>query len=83
VHAGGALIILFTKYVKKMPGYIAALFVGTVIVAIFKLPVETIGTKFGGILILPHSHVDVLRPLMASAITVVHVRRYRVADIWR
>jgi len=71
-----ALIILFTKYVKKMPGYIAALVVGTVAVAIFRLPVETIGTRFGGIpsglpkLIVPHFHVDRLRPLMAPAITV-------------
>jgi SulP family sulfate permease len=71
-----ALIILFAKYVKKMPGYIAALFVGTLAVAVFRLPLETIGTRFGGIpsglpkLILPHFHVDLLRPLMAPAITV-------------
>ena len=71
-----ALIILFAKYVKKMPGYIAALFAGTLAVAIFRLPVETIGTRFGGIpsglprLIVPHFHVDLVRPLMAPAITV-------------
>ena len=71
-----ALIIFFARYVKKMPGYIAALFAGTLAVAIFGLPVETIGTRFGGIpsglprLIVPHFHVDLLRPLMAPAITV-------------
>ena len=71
-----ALIILFARYVKKMPGYIAALFVGTMAVAIFQLPVETIGTRFGGIpsgfptFTVPHFHVDLLRPLMAPAITV-------------
>lgn len=71
-----ALIIFFTRYIKKMPGYIAALFVGTMAVAIFNLPVETIGTRFGGIpsgipkLVLPHFHADLLRPLMAPAITV-------------
>ncbi|PYU26957.1 MAG: sodium-independent anion transporter [Acidobacteria bacterium] len=70
------LIILFAKYVKKIPGYIAALFFGTMAVAIFRLPVETIGTRFGGIpsglpkLVLPHFHVDLLRPLLAPAITV-------------
>ena len=70
------LIIFFARHVKKMPGYIAALFVGTMAVAIFKLPAETIGTRFGGIpsglpkLILPHFHVELLRPLMAPAITV-------------
>ncbi len=71
-----ALIIFFAKYVKKMPGYIAALFAGTLAVAIFKLPVETIGTRFGGIpaglpkLLIPHFHVNLVRPLMAPAITV-------------
>ena len=70
------LIVLFARYVKKMPGYIAALFVGTMAVAIFKLPVETIGTRFGGIpsglpkFAVPQFHVDLLRPLMAPAITV-------------
>src|SRR5277367_6627008 len=37
------LIIAFTRYVKKVPGYIVALFVGTALVVIFKLPVDTIG----------------------------------------
>ena len=44
-----ALIIVFTRYVKRVPGYIVALFAGTALVVIFKLPVETIGTRFGGI----------------------------------
>jgi SulP family sulfate permease len=71
-----ALIIFFAKYVKKMPGYIAAVFAGTLGVAIFKLRVETIGTRFGGIpaglpkLLIPHFHVNLVRPLMAPAITV-------------
>jgi SulP family sulfate permease len=70
------LIVYFARNVKKMPGYIAALFVGTAAVAIFKLPVETIGTRFGGIpsgfptFTVPHFHVELLRPLMAPAITV-------------
>jgi SulP family sulfate permease len=71
-----ALIIFFSKYVKKMPGYIAALFIATAAVGILRLPVETIGTRFGGIpsglprLLVPHFHFDLLRPLMAPAITV-------------
>src|SRR5437868_10590081 len=75
-----ALIIFFGRNVKKMPGYIAALFVGTAAVAIFSLPVETIGTRFGGIppglptFTVPHFHVDLLRPLMAPAITVAMLR---------
>jgi SulP family sulfate permease len=71
-----ALIIVFARYVKKVPGYIVALFVGTAIVAIFKLPVETIGTRFGGIasglpkLQVPQFRFDLLRPLISPAVTV-------------
>jgi SulP family sulfate permease len=70
------LILVFARYVKKVPGYIVALFIGTAIVAIFKLPVETIGTRFGGIPSgLPKSQVpqfrfDLLRPLISPAVTV-------------
>src|SRR5271167_2773796 len=49
--AVGALVVIifFMIFVKKVPGYIVALFAGTAVVVIFKLPVETIGTRFGGI----------------------------------
>jgi SulP family sulfate permease len=63
-------------FVKKVPGYIVALFAGTAAVVVFKLPVETIGTRFGGIpsgfpkLVIPHFRVDLLRPLISPAITV-------------
>src|SRR5580692_4560215 len=71
-----ALILVFARYVKKVPGYIVALFVGTAIVVIFKLPVETIGTRFGGIpsglpkLQVPQFRFDLLRPLISPAVTV-------------
>src|ERR1700746_2717532 len=70
------LIIIFARYVKKVPGYIVALFVGTAIVVIFKLPVETIGTRFGGIpsglpkLQWPPFRFDLLRSLISPAVTV-------------
>jgi SulP family sulfate permease len=70
------IIIVFAKYFKRVPGYIVALFVGTVLVWILKLPVETIGTRFGGIpsglptLHIPQFHVDMIRPLLAPAMTV-------------
>jgi SulP family sulfate permease len=70
------LILVFRKYVPKVPGYIVALFVGTAVVWIFKLPVQTIGTRFGGIpsglpaLKVPQFHLDLIRPLIAPAITV-------------
>ncbi len=71
-----AVIILFMRYVKRIPGYIVALFLGTAAVLLFKLPVETIGTRFGGIpsglptLKVPHFHLDLLRPLISPTITV-------------
>ena len=71
-----ALILVFRKYVPKVPGYIVALFVGTALVRIFHLPVETIGTRFGGIpsglpaLKIPQFHLDLIRPLISPAITV-------------
>ncbi|HXJ16016.1 MAG TPA: SulP family inorganic anion transporter [Candidatus Polarisedimenticolia bacterium] len=70
------LILIFSRYVKKIPGYIVALFVGTAVVAIFKLPVQTIGTRFGGLpsglppLKIPQFHVNLLHPLVSPAITV-------------
>lgn len=73
----GLILILFcVRYVKKVPGYIVALFVGTAAVAILKLHVETIGTRFGGLpsgfprMQIPHFHADLMRPLVSPAITV-------------
>lgn len=70
------LILFFMRYVKRVPGYIVALFVGTACVFLFKLPVETIGTRFGGIpsglptLTIPQYRLELLRPLLSSAVTV-------------
>jgi len=53
-----------------------ALFAGTALVMILKLPVETIGTRFGGIpaglpaLKIPQFRADLMRPLISPAITV-------------
>src|ERR1700738_4812320 len=71
-----ALILVFMRYVKRVPGYIVALFAGTALVVSLKLPVETIGTRFGGIpsgfpgIKIPQFHFDLLRPLISPAITV-------------
>src|SRR5271170_1393538 len=37
-----AVIILFIKFVKRVPGYIVALVLGTIAVVVLRLPVETI-----------------------------------------
>ena len=71
-----ALILVFMRFVKRVPGYIVALFVGTALVYFLHLPVETIGTRFGGIpaglpaLKIPQFRPDLVRPLIAPAVTV-------------
>ena len=73
---GLAIIIVFVRYVKRVPGYIVALFAATLLVWLLHLPVETIGTRFGGIpsglpsLHIPKFRADLIRPLISSAITV-------------
>src|SRR6202790_1443807 len=70
------LILVFMRFVKRVPGYIVALVVGTALVVFLKLPAETIGTRFGGIpsgfpgIKIPQFHFDLLRPLISPAITV-------------
>jgi len=70
------LILLFARYVKHVPGYIVALFAGTALVALFKLPVETIGSRFGGIpsglpsIKIPQFRPELMRPLISPAVTV-------------
>jgi SulP family sulfate permease len=71
-----AVIILCTKFFKRVPGYIVALLLGTAVVVIGHLPVETIGTRFGGIpsglpsIALPEFHPDMIGPLLSPAFTV-------------
>jgi SulP family sulfate permease len=70
------VIIFCVRRLPKVPGYIVALVVGTALVWVLKLPVETIGTRFGGIpsglptLVIPAFHFSHLRPLIGPAITV-------------
>src|SRR6266536_3078416 len=57
---GSALIIVFwpKQLARRVPGSIVALILGTALVALFHVPVETIGSRFGGIPQgLPRLHV--------------------------
>lgn len=71
-----AVILLCTRYLPHVPGYIIALFLGTTLVWALRLPVETIGTRFGGIpsglptVHIPQFRLDLIRPLIPSVITV-------------
>jgi SulP family sulfate permease len=71
-----AIMIFCAKFLKKLPGAILVCFGATAAVAIFHLPVETIGTRFGGIpsglphLVVPHLQPQLLLHLLSPAITV-------------
>jgi SulP family sulfate permease len=71
-----AVILLFPLLTRRIPGSIVALALGTVTVALFGLPVETIGTRFGGIpkglppLDIPELRPELILPLLPSALTV-------------
>ena len=61
--AASLAIILFwpKSWQRRVPGSIVALVLGTAVVALFQLPVETIGSKFGGIpQSLPSPHMPTL-----------------------
>src|SRR6266478_1386396 len=61
--AASLAVILFwpKKWQRRVPGSIAALVLGTVAVALLNLPVETIGSRFGGIPQgLPRPHLPAL-----------------------
>ncbi len=70
-------IILFApKWLPRLPGTIVALLAGTAAVAAFQLPLETIGSKFGGIpqgfprFDMPEFRPSLILPLLPSAMTV-------------
>lgn len=71
-----SVILLVPRITRRVPGAIIALLLGTLASAFFKLPVETIGSKFGGIPQgLPHFAVPEFKPeligvLLPSAVTV-------------
>jgi SulP family sulfate permease len=71
------LIILFMRYFKRVPGYIIALFAGTAIAMLMKVPVETIGMRFApGIpsglpqMFVPDLKLKLILPLISPALTV-------------
>ena len=71
-----ALILFVPKLFPRVPGSIVALLGATLVAAVFQLPVETIGSKFGGIsralppIHIPQFRADLILPLLPSALTV-------------
>src|SRR5579863_4650743 len=71
-----AIVILLPRFTKRIPGSILAMLGCTMLVAWMALPIETIGSKFGGIptgfpnLSIPAFRLDQIVPLLPSALTV-------------
>jgi len=71
-----AIILLTSRFIPRIPGYIVALVSLTIVVVLLKVPVETIGTRFGGIpsgpphLHIPQFHWSMVHGLISPAITV-------------
>jgi SulP family sulfate permease len=69
-------ILFFPRLVRRVPGSIVALFAAATIVALFRLPVETVGSRFGGIptgfpsVAAPRFRPELILPLLPSALTV-------------
>jgi len=75
--AGTVLVMVLCRAISsRIPGAIVALLLGTAAVVLFKLPVETIGTRFGGIpaglphLVIPRFRADLIHGLLGPAFTV-------------
>ncbi len=74
---GTVVVILVCRAISpRVPGAIVAMTVGTIIAALFKLPVETIASRFGGIpsglphLQIPVFRTDLIHGLIGPALTV-------------
>lgn len=70
------VMILCRSLSNRIPGAIVAFLLGTVAVALFKLPVETIGSRFHGIpaglphFVIPKFRADLIHGLLGPALTV-------------
>ncbi|MGZ9108965.1 MAG: SulP family inorganic anion transporter [Micavibrio sp.] len=78
VAAGAlAIILLLRRFAPKFPAYLTAVIVASLAVALFQIPVSTIGTMFGGIpntIPMPHWPTGItlekLQLLLPSAFTI-------------
>jgi SulP family sulfate permease len=70
------ILIFCLKYARRIPGAIVVTFGATIAVTMLHLPVETIGTRFGGIpsglpaFAIPKLHYNILSQLLSPAFTV-------------
>jgi SulP family sulfate permease len=71
------MVVLVCRMISnRVPGPIVALVLGTAAVVVFKLPVETVGSRFGGIpgglphFAIPQFRTDLILKLLSPALTV-------------
>ncbi len=70
------LLIAWSRFVKQVPAYIVALFVGTIGAVVLQLDVSTIGSRFGGIpsglpaFRIPDFRPELMLTLLSPAVTV-------------
>jgi SulP family sulfate permease len=71
-----AILLILPRFTSRVPSSIVAVVVCTAVSAFMHLPVETIGTRFGGIpqglppFAIPDFHAEHILPLIPSAFTV-------------
>src|SRR5688572_4801702 len=70
------LIVVWNRLVPRVPGYIVTLVAGTAVAAAAQLPVETIGSRFGGIpagfpeMQIPRFRPELILSLVSPTLTV-------------
>jgi sulfate permease, SulP family len=74
---GTVVVMLICRAISaRIPGAIVGMLGATAAAVLFKFPVETIGTRFGGIpsglphFVIPHFHANLLHGLLGPAFTV-------------
>jgi sulfate permease, SulP family len=71
-----AIILLWPRVNRRIPGPFVALIVATVVAQVMHLPIETIGSRFGGISakfphpVMPHLSVSQVTALVGPAFTI-------------
>ena len=70
------LILVWNRLAPRVPGYVVALVAGTAVVSLLQLPLETIGTRFGGIpsglpeIRMPRFRPELILTLLSPTLTV-------------
>lgn len=71
-----AILLILPRLTRRVPASIVAVLVCTAVSVLFRLPVETIGSRFGGIprgfppFAIPDFHAEHILPLIPAAFTV-------------